>query len=184
MSLQAIPAPHAKRMIDDGAVLVDIREAGEHFRERIPGAYLSPLSRLGDTQIPLTEGKPVIFHCKSGARTLRFAPLLAGKFSAFGPLFILDGGIENWKRAGFAVVREEPKPLSLERQAQIAVGLPILAGTALGIVLSPLFFAIPVALGVGIAVAGPSGLGRATRIIRKMRWNQRLADESVGKTSA
>ena len=38
MTLPTITPEQAKRLIEEGAILVDIREADEHARERIPGA--------------------------------------------------------------------------------------------------------------------------------------------------
>ena len=60
----------AKRLLDQGAILVDIREADEHAREKVSGAHHLPLSKLDEADLALHEGKPVIFHCKSGARTM------------------------------------------------------------------------------------------------------------------
>ena len=38
MNLRAITPLEAKRLMEAGAILIDIREADEHARERIPGA--------------------------------------------------------------------------------------------------------------------------------------------------
>ncbi|HRD78222.1 MAG TPA: rhodanese-like domain-containing protein, partial [Hyphomicrobiaceae bacterium] len=66
MSLKTISPADAKRLIDDGAVLVDIRGADEHARERIPGARNLPVH----TMVAVDSGsRPVLFHCKSGNRT-------------------------------------------------------------------------------------------------------------------
>ena len=75
---QSAPA-EAKRLLDQGAILVDIREADEHAREKIPGARHLPLSKLDEADLALHAGKPVLFHCKSGARTMANASRLAAK---------------------------------------------------------------------------------------------------------
>ena len=67
MTLPTIDSQAAKRLIDEGAVLVDIREADEHRRERVPGARHHALSGLG--MIDAGTAKAVVFHCRSGART-------------------------------------------------------------------------------------------------------------------
>ena len=46
MSLKSVSPTEARRLIDAGAILVDIREADEHARTKIPGAHHLPLSRL------------------------------------------------------------------------------------------------------------------------------------------
>ena len=74
MPLRTVSPAEARRLIADGATLVDVREPDEHARERIPGARHLPLSQLDDADLAVHQGKPVIFHCRSGARTLANAP--------------------------------------------------------------------------------------------------------------
>ena len=101
MSPKHITATEAKRLVDQGALLVDVREINEYASENIPGARNEPLSRIGRT--PITGAPAVVFHCKSGARTRMNAHALAGCTDA--EVYILDGGIEAWKAAGFPVKR-------------------------------------------------------------------------------
>ncbi|MFM2422225.1 MAG: hypothetical protein RL291_755, partial [Pseudomonadota bacterium] len=74
MSLPTISPAEAKRLIDDGATLIDIRGTDEHARERIPGAHNLPLDRLSAIN---SLSRPVVFHCKSGNRTIVNAGKLA-----------------------------------------------------------------------------------------------------------
>lgn len=101
MSLKHITAAEAKKLVDQGAVLVDIREPGEYLSENIPGAQNAPLSRLGGGAG--VSAPVVVFHCKSGARTRMNAQGLANCVD--GEAYILDGGIEAWKAAGLPVKR-------------------------------------------------------------------------------
>ena len=101
MSLKHISAKDARKLVDDGAMLIDIREQNEYAAENIPGARNHPLSRMG---VPLNDAPPVIvFHCKSGARTRMNERALANCTDA--ETYILDGGIEAWKAAGLPVKR-------------------------------------------------------------------------------
>ena len=101
MPLKHITAVEAKKLVDDGALLVDVREAHEHADENIPGARNEPLSRIAGADI---SGAPaVVFHCKSGARTRMNAQALESCTDA--DVYILDGGIESWKAAGYPVRR-------------------------------------------------------------------------------
>ena len=76
-TLKSVSPERAAELIRAGAVLVDIREADEHARERIPGARHHALSRI-DHDHPARPGDDVlIFHCRSGARTKGNAPKLA-----------------------------------------------------------------------------------------------------------
>ena len=69
MSLPTIKPSEARRLFDSGALLIDIREADEHAREKIPGARHLPLSELDEADLAVHQGKPVIFHCKSNVPT-------------------------------------------------------------------------------------------------------------------
>ena len=101
MMLKHITAAEAKKLVDQGALLVDVREVNEYRGENIPGARNEPLSRIGGS--PITGAPAVVFHCKSGARTRMNARALASCTDA--EVYILDGGIEAWKAAGYPVAR-------------------------------------------------------------------------------
>ncbi|WP_373502333.1 rhodanese-like domain-containing protein [Aestuariivirga sp.] len=102
MPLKHITAAEAKRLVDDGALLIDIRETNEYAAENIPGARNAPLSRLG-AGATVGDAPVIVFHCKSGARTRMNAHALAN--CADAEAYILDGGIEAWKNAGLPVKR-------------------------------------------------------------------------------
>jgi rhodanese-related sulfurtransferase len=96
---ETISPEKAAELLRDGAVLIDIREANEHANEKIPGARHHALSQI-DAAHPAREGDTVlIYHCRSGARTRMNARRLA---AAAGDceVYLLGGGIEQWKRAG------------------------------------------------------------------------------------
>ena len=100
MSLPKIGPAEARRLLNQGAILVDIRETDEHAREKITGAQHLPLSKLDEAKLALDEGKPVIFHCKSGTRTTGNASRLAQKVGVACEAFVLEGGLDAWKKAG------------------------------------------------------------------------------------
>ena len=112
MSLRKISPAEARRLLDQGAILVDIREADEYARERVGGARHLPLSSLDAADLALHEGKPVIFHCRSGARTRGNAARLAQK-AGDCEAFVIDGGIDAWKSAGLPVVTDRRRPIEL-----------------------------------------------------------------------
>ena len=100
MSLPTLNPTDARNLLDQGAVLVDIREASEHAREKIPGAFHMPLSKLDEADFALHQGRPVIFHCKSGGRTASNAPRLAEKLGGEWEAYVVEGGLDAWKKAG------------------------------------------------------------------------------------
>ena len=104
-SLKTISPARAVELMHDGAVMVDVREADEHALEHIPGARHHALSVL-DAKNPAQPGDQIlIFHCKSGGRTKAHELRLAAASTAC-EAFVLEGGIEAWKRAGLPTAPE------------------------------------------------------------------------------
>ena len=171
MSLATVSPTEARRMLDQGAILVDIREADEHARERISGARHLPLSKLDEANLALHEGKPVIFHCRSGARTLGNAPLLAQKVGDCEAV-VIAGGLDAWKKAGLPVVTDRRHPIELQRQVQIGAGSLAFFGTMLGLFVSPWFFAVPAVVGAGLTLAGVTGFCGMARVLMRAPWNR------------
>lgn len=112
MTLATLTPADARAAIDAGARLIDIRGADEHARERIPGSINVPLDRVGD--LP-HDGRPVVFHCRSGMRTSANAAQLATAARG-APAYILSGGINAWRDAGRATVADRAQPLEIMRQ--------------------------------------------------------------------
>lgn len=169
MTLKSISPGEAARLIEQGAMLIDIREADEHARERIAGARHHALSRIADTAISAPKG--VIFHCKSGGRTSANAARLAGAAPAC-EAYLLEGGIEAWKAAGLPVVQDKGQPIEIMRQVQIAAGSIVLAGVLLGFTIAPGFFGLSAFVGAGLVFAGVSGSCMMAKLLAVMPWNR------------
>lgn len=168
MSLPTIDAVRAKRLIDDGAVLVDVREADERAREHVPGTRHHALSKL--STIDTAGAKAVIFHCRSGARTAANAARLAGATRC--DAYALEGGIDAWKKAGLPVTTDTRQPIEIMRQVQITAGSLVLLGVALGIWVAPAFLALSAFVGAGLVFAGVSGWCGMARLLGVMPWNR------------
>jgi rhodanese-related sulfurtransferase len=179
MSLPRIRPAEARRLLQQGAILVDIREADEHAREKITGAHHLPLSKLEETELALHEGKSVIFHCKSGARTAGSAARLAQKVGGACEAFVIEGGLDAWKKAGLPVAVDRHHPIELQRQVQIAAGSLAFFGTMLGLLVSPWFFGLPAFVGAGLMVAGATGFCGMARILMRAPWNRATYDTAA-----
>jgi rhodanese-related sulfurtransferase len=170
--LKTISPTRAAELMRDGAVLVDIREADEHAREHIPGARHHALSKI-DREHPVRPGDDVlIFHCRSGARTQGNAPKLASASGAC-ETYILEGGLESWKKAGLPVALDRGQPIDVMRQVQIAAGGMVLIGVVLGALVNPGFYALSGFVGAGLLFAGVSGFCGMARLLGVMPWNKR-----------
>jgi len=170
MDIHSISAQAAHELIRQGALLVDVRPADEHARERIAQARHVPLDRLAAGALDTQGAAAVIFHCRSGNRTRLHAHELAA--CADCDAYLLDGGLDAWKRAGLPVLADPSRPLELQRQVQIVAGSLILLGTAAGAAVSPWFYAVPGFVGAGLVFAGISGFCGLARLLMKMPWNR------------
>lgn len=173
MTLPVISAVEAKKLLDQGALLVDIREADEHARERIEGARHLPLSRLEEASFE-AGGRVVLFHCKSGMRTAGAAPRLAAKAGDACEAYVVEGGLDALRAAGAPVRRDARQPLELQRQVQIGAGLLGLTGTLLGVFVAPGFLVIPAFVGAGLIFAGVTGFCGMARLLVHAPWNAAL----------
>ncbi|MCF2525065.1 rhodanese family protein [Bradyrhizobium sp. G127] len=172
MTLQTVSPEKACQMLSDGAILVDIREADEHARERIAAARHLPLSKLEEADAELHRGKPVIFHCRSGHRTLANSLRLEAYAGQDCEAFVVEGGLDAWRKAGLPVVTDRRQPLEIQRQVQIAAGGMGLAGVLLGVFVSPGFFIVPGFIGAGLLFAGLTGTCGMARVLKFAPWNR------------
>ena len=152
MSLPTIAPKDARRLIDQGATLVDIRSAEEHGRLYIPGSLLGPVEAMPSLD---EVSKPIIFHCRTGQRTKASAAQL--KEAAAGGAYILSGGLDAWRLEGLPCHLNTGVPLGINRQVMIAAGSLVLLGVLLGTFLAPAFYLLAAFAGAGLMVGGASG---------------------------
>lgn len=169
--MKTISPQDAAALLRDGATLVDVREPDEHARARIPGARNLPLSRLEEAELAVHDGKPVVFHCRSGARTAGNADRLGAK-AGLCEAYIVEGGLDAWKQAGLPVATDRRQPLELMRQVQIAAGSLVVLGVLLGALVSPWLYALAGFVGAGLVFAGVTGTCGLANLLRLMPWNR------------
>ncbi len=170
MTITPVTPAEARRLIESGAKLVDIRDRDEHAREHIPGALNVPVGQIDR----LDAGDcAVVYHCRSGARTHANADRLTA--AAGAPCYVIEGGIDAWRSAGLEVVVDRHQPLELMRQVQLAAGGLVLLGAVLGFLVSPAFFLLSGFVGAGLMVAGATGWCGMATLLRHMPWNRRMA---------
>ena len=173
MSLKTISPAEAKRLMDQGALLVDIRGHDEHARESVPGARHLPLSELSQARPELATARAVIYHCNSGARVTANAELLAQATEC--EAYVVEGGLDAWRRAGLPVRLDRRQPLPLMRQVQIGAGGLALLGVVLGYLVSPWLFLLSGFVGAGLLQAGITGWCGMARLLQRMPWNRQPA---------
>lgn len=97
--------------IANGAVIVDVRDAGERAGGVIPGAIHAPRGMLefyADPASPLHKpgldpNRRVILHCASGGRSALSAMTL--RQLGYDNVAHLDGGFRAWAAAGKPVAK-------------------------------------------------------------------------------
>jgi rhodanese-related sulfurtransferase len=164
-TLTSLSPTEAAALLKSGqATLVDIREPDERARDMIAGSISLPISRLEAGHVGLEPRGSVIFHCRSGMRTQsqcgRLAPLVDGD------AFVLEGGIEAWKKAGLPTSENAKAPLEIMRQVQITAGALVLLG-----VLSDQVW-LSAVIGGGLMFAGISGWCGMAKLLAIMPWNK------------
>lgn len=173
MSLPKIaPTELQRRLHADTAVLIDIREPSEFAREHILGARLVPLSAIDSHDFDTQHGKAAVFTCRSGNRTTMNAARLLAK--GFREAYLLDGGLDGWKRAGLPVHFNADAPLDLQRQVQIAAGGMAFVGALLAWLVSPWFILLSGFVGAGLLMAGLTGFCGMARLLAAMPWNRKF----------
>ncbi|MBS4430377.1 DUF2892 domain-containing protein [Pectobacterium punjabense] len=169
----AISPIQARKLLDEGAILIDIRQPEEYAREHIAQARLHPLNSSTGDVLPDNdrEGRVVIFHCLSGMRSEQNAEILMQ--SVFpATAFLLNGGMTAWKKAGFPTEINDKQPIELMRQVQIAAGVLILSGVLLGYSVNSAFFLLSGFVGAGLLFAGVTGFCGMAKLLMKMPWNR------------
>lgn len=172
MTISILTAQQTYDKLKNGAILVDIREQDEFEREHIHGAVCMPFTELQTSGLNAEQkGKTVIFCCKSGGRTQSCNKQL-DHLSQDCESYILEGGINAWKKAGFTIIENKKAPLPIMRQVQIAAGSLVLLGMLLGSTLHPFFYLLTTFVGAGLIFAGISGFCGMAVLLNKMPWNK------------
>ena len=86
--------------VNEGAVVVDVRERGEYAQVHVPGGVLIPMGQLTARMCELDKTVPVYVVCATGNRSSAMTDLLrAAGFEAYS----VAGGTQAWVAAGRAV---------------------------------------------------------------------------------
>jgi glyoxylase-like metal-dependent hydrolase (beta-lactamase superfamily II) len=161
--------------------LLDVRTVLEFQSEHIEGARSIPLDQLDVRLDEIPDRGEIVVVCRTGVRATIAAESLAG---AGRRAQVLDGGIVAWRRARLPV-REGRKRLAVDRQVQLIAGSMVLAGVALGTLVSPWFLALSAFFGAGLTFAGATGTCGLALLLMKLPWNRPLPVEGpAGATCA
>ena len=106
-SSQSVTPDQAEKLLRDKkeVVILDVRTPDEFKAGHIAGAKnVSLIDSDFEQKLKAYEGKPVLVHCGSGARSARALIKMADL--QFPQVYHMDAGMKGWLAAGKPVVKE------------------------------------------------------------------------------
>ena len=97
----------AVRALENGTLLIDVREVGDWAEGHAPAAVHMPRGTIEldiEEKVPALDA-PIICHCGGGSRSALVAESL--QKMGYTNVKSLAGGFKAWKQAGLPVVRSE-----------------------------------------------------------------------------
>lgn len=101
--MKEVSPAEGRQLVEQGALLVDVREPEEYASVHAEGAQLVPLSEFEARYSELPKDKTLVMICRSGARSQRAGELLLEQ--GYGEVVNLRGGTNAWVEDGLPVVR-------------------------------------------------------------------------------
>ncbi len=106
--VENVDVTRALELVDDGALLLDVREGDEWRAGRAPQATHLPLSSVPDALDDLARERLIVCVCRSGGRSARAAQFLSEQgFDVVN----LDGGMTAWHASGAIMVADDGVPI-------------------------------------------------------------------------
>ncbi len=92
-------------MIEDGALIIDVREESEYNQFHIEDSILIPLSIINVHELNKKnpDNKKIIIHCRSGKRSKLAANILIEQ-NYSGEIYEIDEGIVGWIESNLPVI--------------------------------------------------------------------------------
>lgn len=104
----AVSPQQAVRMINDGAIVVDLREAAAFVARHIANAInVSAAQFRADAESRLKKKRAAIVVCETGYHSSRFASEL--RKAGFENVFSLAGGLAGWEKENLPLVAGKSK---------------------------------------------------------------------------
>lgn len=93
-----------RRLVSEGALLVDVRERAEVARIAfdVPAIVNIPLFELEQRWSELPKDRELVLVCESGERSIKAAYYL--QYQGYTHVSNMDGGLLKWMRKGFPVI--------------------------------------------------------------------------------
>jgi rhodanese-related sulfurtransferase len=103
--------------------IIDVRSKEEYNQGHLDGAFLIPVDEIKKRVAEIPRNKPVIVYCKTGVRSLEAANILIK--SGFKAVYDMKGGITEWQKKGYPVVKENSNAVGTNIENQGFVTLSV-----------------------------------------------------------
>jgi rhodanese-related sulfurtransferase len=105
MAINEIPVNELTTLVENGSLVVDVREPDEYESGHIPGAILVPLSTVLSNTSEFESDETVYVVCRSGGRSMQACEML----HEVGVLNVVNvaGGTMGWISLGNEIVTGE-----------------------------------------------------------------------------
>lgn len=156
-----------------GAVLLDVRSAGEYRAGHVTGAVNLPLHQLELGRLRSLLGErfdsPLLLICASGGRSRAAAAKLK---QAGRDVLVVRGGTEACVAEGLPMTRQPRGSIALERQVRIGAGTMVFTGVMLGTFVHQGFYALSGFVGCGLIFAGVTDFCGMGLLLARAPWNK------------
>ena len=102
---KSISVADAMQLIENGALIIDVREQNEYNQAHIENSVLVPLSTVSAEKINEVnpQNKTILIHCHSGKRSKVAANIISSQ-GYTGEILELDEGIKAWTEFGQKII--------------------------------------------------------------------------------
>ena len=170
IQVKKISPDQVKERLDVGGLtVIDVRSDNEFKQEHLAGAINVPLDQL-DTFAPKGALVKCVLYCRGGLRTSQAEGVISRL--PYEEIFVLDGGVMAWKKAGYETVKRTTAPIDIMRQVQLIAGGLVVLGVGFGTLLDPGFYVLAGFVGMGLLFAGLTGFCGMARLLSRMPWNK------------
>lgn len=156
-----------------GAVLLDVRSAGEYRSGHVSGALNLPLHLLTPETLRATVGPrtetTILLVCASGGRSRAAAAKLR---DSGWRILVVRGGTEACVVEGLPMTRLANGSIALERQVRIGAGAMVFTGVILGTFVHPGFYGLSGFVGAGLVFAGVTDFCGMGLLLARAPWNK------------
>ena len=105
VSFKSISVTDAMQLIENGVLIIDVREQNEYDQAHIENSVLVPLSTVSAEKINEVnpQNKTILIHCHSGKRSKIAANIILTQ-GYTGEILELDEGIKAWTEFGQKII--------------------------------------------------------------------------------